>query len=293
MPLDTHALRHWTFDERQQTYTDRDSLFYALSIGFGTDPLDPRELPFVVEGANPGDQRTVPTMAAVLCDPGPWIGDPRTGATRAQVVHGEQRMRFHAPLPAAGHVVSRSRVLGVQDKGADKGALVHVERLISDAATGQRLTTIVQTSFCRADGGFEGSFGPPLPPHTLPDRPAERRFETRTREDAALWYRLNADRNPLHADPEAARRAGFARPILHGLCTYGIAARLLIMECLGGRADRLGSLDVRFSSAVYPGETLQLECWQDGEVLSFQAFVREREKKVLDNGRAVIVGSAG
>lgn len=288
MPLDAHALRHWTFGERHQTYTDRESLFYALSIGFGADPMDARELPFVFEGQDVADQRTVPTMAAVLCHPGPWIGDPRTGATRAQVVHGEQRMRFHAPLPAAGRVVSRARVLGVQDKGADKGALVHVQREISDATTGQLLTTLVHTSFCRADGGFEGSFGPELEPHALPDRPAERSIETPTRADAALWYRLNADRNPLHAEPEAARRAGFLRPILHGLCTCGIAARLLIMACLGGRADRLASLDVRFSSPMYPGETLRLECWQDDDVLSFRAFAQERGKKVLDNGRATI-----
>ncbi|KAF1044215.1 MaoC/PaaZ C-terminal domain-containing protein [Xylophilus sp.] len=285
MPLNAGALRDWVFDERHQTYTDRDTMLYALSVGFGADPVDERELPFVYER----ELRAVPSMAATLCHLGAWIGDPRTGATRAKVVHGEQRMAFHAPLPPAGQLVSRARVAGVEDKGADKGALVHTERVISDARTGQELVTIVQTSFCRADGGFDGSFGR-FAPHALPDRVPDRSDEVATRADAALLYRLNVDRNPLHADPEVARRAGFQRPILHGLCTYGIAARVLLARWLDYDPARLASLDVRFSSAVLPGETLRIESWRDGDVLSFQAFVAGREKKVLDNGRALLRG---
>jgi len=137
MPLNADALRDWTFEERHQSYTDRDTMLYALSVGFGADPLDARELPFVYEQG----LRAVPTMAAVLCHLGPWISDPRTGATRSQIVHGEQRITFHAPLPAAGQLVARARVLGVEDKGADKGALLHVERVIRDATSGQDLAT--------------------------------------------------------------------------------------------------------------------------------------------------------
>lgn len=284
MPLNAAALRDWVFEDRHQTYTDRDTMLYALSVGFGADPVDERELPFVYER----DLRAVPSMAATLCHLGPWIGDPRTGATRAKVVHGEQRMAFHASLPPAGRLVARSRVAGVEDKGADKGALVHTERVISDAATQQQLVTIVQTSFCRADGGFDGSFGPSFEPHALPARAPDRTDVVATRPDAALLYRLNVDRNPLHADPEVARRAGFQRPILHGLCTYGIAARVLLAQWLDYDPARLASLDVRFSSAVLPGETLRIESWRDGDMLSFQAFVAERGKKVLDNGRALI-----
>ena len=284
MPLNAKALRDWTFEPRHQTYTDRETMLYALSVGFGADPLDARELPFVYEK----ELRAVPTMAAVLCHPGPRLTDPRTGATRSKTVHGEQRLRFHAPLPAAGRVVAHSRVLGVEDKGEDKGALIHVERAISNADTGEPLVTIIHTSFCRADGGFGESFGPQFTPHELPRRAPDEVIEAPTRPDAALLYRLNVDRNPLHADPDVAARAGFPRPILHGLCTYGIAARLLITRLLGHDPDRLLSLDVRFSSAVYPGETLSLECWRDGDVLSFQALVRERGKKVLDNGHARI-----
>ncbi|MDO8777757.1 MAG: MaoC/PaaZ C-terminal domain-containing protein [Burkholderiaceae bacterium] len=284
MALDAQALKNWVFDERYQTYSDRDTMLYALSLGFGADPLNVKELPFVYEQ----NLRAVPTMAAVLCHLGSWIGDPRTGATRAKVVHGEQRMTFHAPLPPAGNLTASSRVLGLEDKGADKGALVHVERVISDADSGQRLVTIIHTSFCRADGGFGTSFGPTLALHTLPSRAPDLVLDTTTRPDAALLYRLNVDRNPLHVDPAAAQRAGYPRPILHGLCTYGIAARMLLSGVLDEKPERLGHLEARFSSVVYPGETLSFEFWRDGETVSFQALVRERSKKVLDNGRALV-----
>lgn len=282
MPLNASALRDWVFDDKYQTYTDRDTMLYALSVGFGADPVDPRQLPFVYER----DLLAVPTMAATLCHLGPWIGDPRTGVTRTKVVHGEQRMFFHAPLPPAGRLVARSRVIGVEDKGADKGALVHVERAISDADSGQPLVTIIHTSFCRADGGFGESFGDSFVPQRVPDREPDRIDQVVTRADAALLYRLNVDRNPLHVDPEVARRAGFERPILHGLCTYGVVARVLLAQWLDFDPAALASLEVRFSSAVLPGESLRVESWRDGNVLSFQAFVEERGKKVLDSGRA-------
>lgn len=284
MPLNTSVLRDWVFEPKRQSITDRDTMLYALSIGFGADPVDERELRFVYEK----NLLTVPTMSATLCHLGVWQNDPSTGITRAKVVHGEQRMRFHAPLPPTARLVSSARVLGVEDKGADKGALMHVERTISNADTGEPLVTITQTSFCRADGGFGEGFGPLLVPHVLPQREPDLRVEVPTRADAALLYRLNVDRNPLHADPEVARRAGFERPILHGLCTFGIAARVVLTSVLNYVPDRLLSLDARFSSAVQPGETLSFDIWRDGDEVSFQAFVPSRGKKVLDNGHARI-----
>ncbi|MBY4596361.1 MaoC/PaaZ C-terminal domain-containing protein [Ottowia caeni] len=284
MPLNANVLKDWVFEPRHQTYTDRETMLYALSVGFGADPMESRELPFIYER----DLKAVPTMAAVLCHLGAWNTDPRTGITRNKVVHGEQRLSFHAPLPPAGNLIAQSRVLGVEDKGADKGALLHVERVISNADTNEPLVTIVQTSFCRADGGFDGSFGPTFTSHVLPERAPDLVVDAPTRADAAILYRLNVDRNPLHIDPEFAARAGFPRPILHGLCTYGIGARMLISHLLDYNPDRLKSFDARFSSAVYPGETLSFEFWRDGDVVSFQAFVRERGKKVLDNGKALV-----
>ncbi|THT96302.1 3-alpha,7-alpha,12-alpha-trihydroxy-5-beta-cholest-24-enoyl-CoA hydratase [Lampropedia puyangensis] len=285
MPLNVQALKDWVFEDRRQTYTDKDTMLYALSVGFGADPLDPLELPFVYEK----NLRAMPSMAATLCHLGAWIGDARTGATKSKIVHGEQRMRFHAPLPAAADLVARSRVLGVEDKGADKGALVHVERAISNATSGELLVTITHTSFCRADGGFGESFGPTLQLHTLPERAPDHVAELIIAPDAALLYRLNVDRNPLHADPEVAQRAGFERPILHGLCSYGMAARSMLGQWLDYDASRMGSLDVRFSSVVFPGETLQVQSWRDGDVLSFKALVPARGKTVLDNGRIDVV----
>ena len=282
MPLDPVTLRNWRFADVAQSYTDRDTLLYALSLGLGADPLDRGELPFVLE---PG-LVAVPTMGSVLCTLGAWTADPRTGVTRSHVVHGEQRMTFHAPLPAAGTVRGRARVLGVEDKG--KGALLHVERLLSDEATGEPLLTVVQTSFCRADGGFGEGWGPAQPLHAIPDRPADAELSLPTLPAAALLYRLNGDRNPLHADPDAAVRAGFPRPILHGLCTYGMAAYALLRSLLGLDPARLHAFDARFSAVVYPGETLSFEFWRDGAVVSFRGFVRERDAKVLDNGRALI-----
>ncbi|MEF7617412.1 MaoC/PaaZ C-terminal domain-containing protein [Aquincola sp. MAHUQ-54] len=284
MPLNAAALRDWAFDERHQAITDRDTMLYALSIGFGADPMDERELPFVYEP----HLQAVPTMGATLCHLGAWTKDARTGITVAKVVHGEQRMQFHAPLPPAARLVGRARVAGLEDKGADKGALMHVERTISDADSGQPLVTIVQTSFCRADGGFGEGFGSTFTPHVLPERAPDLQVDVPTRPDAALLYRLNVDRNPLHADPAFAKRAGFERPILHGLCTYGIAARVLLASLLGYQPARLRSLDARFSSAVLPGETLSFDIWRDGDVASFRAFVRARGKQVLDNGRALV-----
>lgn len=280
MPLHLDNLQSWAFPEKSTTYVDKDSMLYALSLGFGEDPCNAQELPFVYEDG----LRSVPTMGAVLCHPGAWLTDPRTGATRSKVVHGEQRMRFHAPLPAQGTVSARSQVIGVKDKGADKGAIIHLQREIHSDA-GELLITIRHSSFCRADGGC-GSFGASLELAAIPERPADRSIELRILPQAALLYRLNVDRNPLHADPRKAQAAGFAQPPLHGLCTYGMAARALLGMWLDYHPARLGSLDARFSATVFPGETLVFESWREAQGLAFRAFAKERGVKVLDCGWA-------
>ncbi|GAA5236461.1 3-alpha,7-alpha,12-alpha-trihydroxy-5-beta-cholest-24-enoyl-CoA hydratase [Verticiella sediminum] len=283
MPLDPQALASWRFPEVTQDYSDRDSLLYALSVGFGAVPTHPGEIDFVYEK----QQRTVPTMAAVLCHPGVWLHNPAFGVTRNKVVHGEQRMRFHRPLPPAGRLRGTARVLAVEDKGIDKGAVVHLERSIAERDSGELYATIVHSTFCRADGGFGSGFGEAPALHVVPERPADVVVRLPTRADAALLYRLNVDRNPLHVDPTFASKAGFPRPILHGLCLYGIAARGLVQALLGWDCARLASLDVRFSGVFYPGETLELSLWQDKENISFVGRSAEREVVVLNNGLAV------
>lgn len=285
MPLHIENLKNWEFPEVRSFYQEKDVMLYALSLGFGSNPLDQQELSFVYEQ----QLRTIPTMGAVLCHPGAWLTDPRTGATRSKVVHGEQRMQFHLPLPPSGFLISKSRVIGVQDKGSEKGAILHLERKLF-GENGLLYITIRHSSFCRADGGC-GSFGEKMTLKALPDRPADRKITLPTSSRSALLYRLNVDRNPLHVDPSVAQKAGFAQPPLHGLCTYGMAARALLQGWLNYEPQRLLSLDTRFSASVFPGETLVFDTWHEGDGIAFRALVPERGAKVLDNGWASISSS--
>lgn len=272
------------FEEVVQTYTEQDTIRYALSIGLGHDPVDPLQLPYVYEKG----LRAFPTMAAVLACPPPWTARPETGITRSHVVHGEQRLEMHAPLPPVGRVRARERIAGVYDKGEGRGAVVIAQRQLLDADTDRLLATLESMILCRADGGFGGAVPPEPARFDLPDRPPDVRVELPTLPQQALLYRLNADRNPLHVDPALAHVAGFPRPILHGLCTWGMAAQGIVRSVLSGDADRLRWIEMRFSQPVVPGETVTLEIWQTGEVLLFRALVQARGAKVLDRGRAGI-----
>lgn len=283
MPLDIQALRDWRFPTLTHSHTEVDTLLYGVSLGFGQDPTDPGQLSFAYEAR----LQAVPTMAAILCHPGPWSADPRFGITRAKVVHGEQRVFLHRPLPVAGTLQTTPRILAVEDKG-DKGALIHVARTLRDIADGAPVASILHSTFCRADGGFGSGFGTAPISHRLPDRAPDLCIDLPTRPEAALLYRLNNDRNPLHADPDYARRAGFDRPILHGLCSYGMAARALLHGLLDHDATLLRSVEARFSAPFYPGETLSFEIWRDGNLASFRALVRDRGVRVLDAGRALL-----
>ncbi|NML43358.1 3-alpha,7-alpha,12-alpha-trihydroxy-5-beta-cholest-24-enoyl-CoA hydratase [Ramlibacter sp. G-1-2-2] len=285
--MDPHAVRNWDFPVLRQAWTEQDAILYALALGYGSDPVDEAQLRYVYE---PG-LRVVPTFANVLCHPGFWVSDPRTGIDATKVVHGEQRVQFHAPLPARGAVRSETRVLDVVDKGEGKGALLVFERKLFDEASGALLATIEQHSLCRGDGGFSGTpvaasaRGAAAPQET---RAPDAVVELQVLPQAALLYRLSADRNPLHADPQVARAAGFPRPILHGLCTFGIACRALLQACAGEEPARLKSLAGRFSAPVYPGELLRTEIWQEGADLRFRCLVPAREAVVFSNGTATL-----
>ena len=284
MAIDYQALKQWRFPEVRQTYTDKDTILYALGIGFGHDPLSPEHLRYLYEQQ---DLRAFPTQSVVLGYPGFWIRDPRTGIDWVRLVHGEQRMRIHAPLARAGTVVGQTRVTHVVDKGADKGAIVITERTLHDEG-GTLLATLSQSTFCRGDGGFGQGDAAPEPLTATPTGKPETTTELPISERAALIYRLCADDNPLHADPEVARKAGFPRPILHGLCTYAVAARAIVEQYCAGDGDRLTGLDVRFSSPVYPGETLTVDAWRDGRGrVRFLARIAARDNKVvLSHGTA-------
>ncbi|KGD98973.1 3-alpha,7-alpha,12-alpha-trihydroxy-5-beta-cholest-24-enoyl-CoA hydratase [Achromobacter sp. RTa] len=282
MPLDYATVKDWRFDDVRQRYDEKDTMLYALGIGLGQDPEDAGQLRYVYEKG----LLAFPTMSVVLGYPGFWVRDPRAGIDWVKVVHGEQRLTMHAPLPASGVVIGKSRNTHVIDKGADKGAIVVTERTLH-SEDGTCLATLQHSTFCRGDGGFgQGDDGPPPLP-AAPGGEPDLRCELHIPPNAALLYRLNADRNPLHADPEIARQAGYPRPILHGLCSYGFAAHAIVKTCCGYDASRLSSLSTRFSAPVYPGETLQCDIWRmpDGQV-RFLARARERNVVVLSNGTA-------
>jgi acyl dehydratase len=280
--MDVARLRGWVFPEVERAYTDRDTMLYALGLGLGADPTDPGELPFVTERG----LRTLPTMAAVVGRQPPWLAEAGVKVTDA--VHGEQRMAFARPLPPEGRVRTRSRVAELVDKGPGRGALLAVEQAIADAATGEPLCTAVQTVFIRGAGGFGGPPASRFPARPVPARPPDAVHDHPTLPQTALLYRLSGDRNPLHWDPATARAAGFPRPILHGLCTYGIAGWQVVRTLAGGDPDRLAALDVRFAAPALPGETLRTELWRDGGEIAFQTRVRERDVVALSHGRAVL-----
>lgn len=284
MPLNPDTLLDWTFPAVRHAYTERDAVFYALSVGFGSDPLDERQLAYVLEGK----QGTVAGLATVLATHGPWTSDPRTGVTRSKLVHGAQWLELHAPLPRAGTVESRARILGITDLGAERGAVIYMQRELTDCDSGLLLATLKTSSVCRADGGFGGSAEHVIKAHTIPERPADRVERMSTLAQQALIYRLNGDFNPLHSEPGFAARAGFGRPILHGLCTFGLANHALLRSVTGYVPDSLRSIDARFSAPVFPGEPLEVALWLDGDEVSFRVWASERGVKVLDNGRALI-----
>ncbi len=262
------------------TYTDKDTMLYALGVGMGRDPLDADELHYTYEK----DLRTVPTLATVIQRGGASkMGE--LGLNFVMLVHGEQRLTVHKPLPAAAEIESQGKITGIFDKGEGKGALIVTETLIREKATGDDLCTLGSTAFFRGDGGFGGPSDGAPEPHAIPDRAADGSFECKTENWQALLYRLNGDRNPLHSDPEFAAAAGFPVPILHGLCTYGTTCRGVLSNLAGYDHKRIKSFDVRFSAPVFPGETIIVDHWKDGSVLSFECRLKERDVKVIKNGK--------
>ncbi|MTH96195.1 MaoC/PaaZ C-terminal domain-containing protein [Roseibium sp. RKSG952] len=288
MTIDPDKLLAWPFEEVEQTYTVKDAILYALGTGFGHDPVDQGQLPFVFEEAG---FKAVPTMAVVLAGPGFWFRNPETGIDWHKILHGEQAIRLHKPLPPSATVTARTRITDILDKGAEKGALIYSERDLIDKTTGNKLATLSSTTFARGNGGFGGNPGPQPKPHTLPDRMPDAVCDLPTLPQSALLYRLSGDPNPLHADPAVATDAGFTAPILHGLCTLGIAGHAVLRSFCKYDTSLFKSLKLRFSSPVYPGETIRTEMWLDGDEVSFRSRALERGVVVLDNGR-VEVGAA-
>ncbi len=281
MPIVHDHLMNFPIPEVRQQLRWQDSALYALSLGCGQDPMDADDLRFVTEGPA---MLALPTMAVVLGYPGFWLADPATGVDALRLVHGEQAVELHGTLPVEGEVIGRSRVTGIVDRGAGKGALLYSERVILDAATGAKLATLEQTTFLRGDGGYGGPSGPVKKPAPEPEGAPAIMLDLPTRPEIALLYRLNGDHNPLHSDPGVAAKAGFPRPILHGLATFGLVGRALLKAACGGDPARFGRMQCRFSAPVYPGETIRTEIWPGVAGAAFRARVVERDVVVVGNG---------
>jgi acyl dehydratase len=268
----------------EQSYGPKDCMLYALGIGLGHDPMNEDELPFVYEK----NLKVLPTMGAILGYVGFWARDRDTGIDWVRMVNGEQGVMLHQPLKGQNTVIGKQHIVEVIDKGAGKGALVLSERKVTDKATGEPIATVTQTTFCRADGGFGGPLRQPPEPHPLPARAPDAVCDLDTRPEAALIYRLSADRNPLHAEPAAAKAAGFPRPIMHGLGNFGIAGHAVLKAMCGYDAAKLAAFACRFSAPVFPGETIRTDMWRDGAVVSFRSRVVERDVICINNGRAEV-----
>lgn len=285
--LDYEKVRNWVSADIPHSCTAKDAMLYALGVGMGQDPLDREELRYVTEN----DLRVLPSMAAVMAYPGAWMRDERElGIDFLRLVHGEQCIVLHRPLPAVGTLVGRSRVVRIVDKGPGKGALIQVEKLLSEADSGVALATCHSTVFCRGDGGFSRNGGgdPPGPQlRATPETPPDLTLDLQTRPEAALIYRLSGDFNPLHSDPDIAAKAGFPRPILHGLASYGVACHGLVKAYCQYDPARLKSISARFSAPTFPGDLIRLECWKSGDELAFRARVLARDVTVLSHGRAL------
>ena len=277
MPMNLDAVGQ-TGGPTETSWSSKDALLYALGVGAGQDdPL--RELEFTTENSHGVTQQVLPTFGVIVVQQGgPRI--PIGDFDRAMLVHAEQALTLHRPLPVEGRARITSTLRGIYDKGS--GALVVTESEATDAASGEPLLSTMTSAFIRGEGGFGGDRGPSAR-WERPERDPDHRVRSQTRPDQALLYRLSGDRNPLHSDPKFAARAGFPRPILHGLGTYGVTGRLLLHALCGSDPARFRSMRARFSRPVLPGACLTVSIWVDGGTAKFQT-TDDDGQVVIDHG---------
>jgi acyl dehydratase len=286
MPINPEAVGSRSEPSRR-SWTSKDCLIYALGVGAGAqDPLS--ELEFTTENSQDVAQRVLPTAAVVLAPVGGGLGSIGT-FNPAMLVHGEQSVSLARELPVEGELEGVTEVVGVYDKGS--GAVVVTETTSTLVADGRPLFTTRSSLFIRGEGGWGGERGPSSR-FSTPEREPDHEVTYPTRTDQALIYRLSGDRNPLHSDPKFAAMAGFDRPILHGLCTYGFTGRGLLHALCGGDPALFRSMAGRFSSPVFPGEALTVRIWVEGDGRAVFQTVGGDGRVVIDAGEATF-GPAG
>ena len=288
--LNYGEVKNFQFRKDPSSYSSKDAILYALALGYGEDPLDERQLRYVTEA----DQCVAPTMPVVFCHPGFWIKEAQLGLDWRKFVHVSQRLRLEGPLASSGTITSNTYNAVVADRGEGKGAIIVQRREMSNQSDGQLIAVIESTYLARGDGGFSAADGRSDPlPETAGAAPRSSApdavVEIQSLPQAALLYRLSGDFNPLHVSPSAATAAGFPRPILHGLCTYGMAARAVLASFCDYDSSRLKEIYVRFSAPVFPGENIRVEMTRTSHnIVNFEASVRSRETAVLKDGWARI-----
>jgi acyl dehydratase len=283
--LNQERLLSWPFRDVQRAYSEKDAIMYALCVGLGSDPTDRNHIRYVYEK----DLVAFPTLPNVLgmYDDDDFLADPEVGIDLSQMLHTEMGLTLHSTVPPTGKVVSRISIDRLIDRGEGRGAILDFSRQIRGAESGDLIATERGSFYLRGNGGFGGSEGsrPRLP--AVPDGPPDVTCDLQTTGQAALLFRLFGDRNPIHADPDVAASAGFAAPILHGACTFGIAAHGVVKGLLDYRGERLRHITARFSAPVIPGDVLSVQLWnaEPGRA-RFRVVVHERDAVVVDNGLA-------
>ena len=285
MPLNPDAVGAES-EPAEATWSSKESLLYALGVGAGQTDATGFELEFTTENSEGIDQRALPTMPVVINARNPKGPSPFEAIGTfnwAMLVHGEQSVTLHQELPPEGKAMIKGRVAGMYDKG--KAAVVVLESEATDPS-GTPLFSTTMSAFIRGEGGWGGDRGPSGPRNVAPEREPDKIVSYDTRPDQALLYRLNGDRNPLHSDPSFAKLAGFEKPILHGLCTYGFTGRALLHAACGSDPARFKHMEGRFSTPVMPGDRLDVRLWLDGDEAIFQTCVGDNV--VIDCGKLVM-----
>lgn len=255
-------------------------MLYALGVGMGIDPLDEQCLRFVYEE----NLKVVPSQAVMMAHPGFWANEEDIALDWMKILHVGQEIIFHNPIPAAATVEATSRFTKVSDKGERVGALIVTDRVVKNVETGEELLTLITTVLARGDGGFGSDRKSSPKMDIIPSREPDKVCDLQTLPQQALLYRLSGDFNPLHASPAVAAKVGYKAPILHGLCTMGVATHALLKSCTDYDPDRFKHMRLKFSAPVYPGETIRTEIWQVGSEISFRCKSVEQDKVVINNG---------
>ena len=286
MGIDAARLQGLRVAPRRQHFSRDDARLYALGVGYGADPLDENDLDYAVDRTG---FRVVPTMATIFADAIVDLTQACELERPELAVHAEQQLDCRAPLVDGVDFDVGAVITAVYDRGPERGAQIHMQAEASIRASGEPLYRATYVTIARGDGGFGGQAPPTAAGIALPAKPPTAVVETRVAENQALLYALNGDPNPIHTQPAIANRAGFEKPILHGLCTYGMACRAVLRSFCNNDPARMGGFDVRFAAPVYPGDTLRFEMWDDDDGVLFEARAPARDVVVLKNGRCRLI----